>query len=124
MTIARGLFAGVTLDLVAGDPRRGLRVAVFGHAAAALEHRLHADSKARGAVFAGLCVLGAAGLGLAARRRTLPTAAATWAVLGGTSLAREGRAMEAALDAGDVAAARARLPHLCGRGPAALGAKA
>jgi adenosylcobinamide-phosphate synthase len=44
-------------------------------------------------------------------------------VLGGTSLAREGKAMEASLEAGDLEAARARLPHLCGRDPAALDAK-
>ncbi|HEY0537098.1 MAG TPA: cobalamin biosynthesis protein [Actinoallomurus sp.] len=124
MTIARGLLAGVALDALTGDPRRGHPVAAFGRAAGALERRLYADSRARGAVFAGVCVLGAAGLGaVAARRRSLPTAAATWAVLGGTSLAREGKAMEASLEAGDLEAARARLPHLCGRDPAALDAK-
>jgi adenosylcobinamide-phosphate synthase len=124
MTMERGLLAGVALDALTGDPRRGHPVAAFGRAAGALERRLYADSRARGAVFAGVCVLGAAGLGaVAARRRSLPAAAATWAVLGGTSLAREGRAMEASLEAGDVEAARARLPHLCGRDPAALDAK-
>jgi adenosylcobinamide-phosphate synthase len=129
MTIARGLLAGVALDALTGDPRRGHPVAAFGRAAAALEHRLYADSKARGALFAGVCVLGAAGLGAVAglRRsvtgRTLPTAAATWAVLGGTSLTWEGRAMAASLESGDVEAARARLPHLCGRDPARLDSK-
>jgi adenosylcobinamide-phosphate synthase len=124
MTIARGLLAGVALDALTGDPRRGHPVAAFGRAAGALERRLYADSRARGAVFAGVCVLGAAGLGaVTARRRSLPTAAATWAVLGGTSLAREGTAMQASLEAGDIEAARARLPHLCGRDPAALDAK-
>jgi adenosylcobinamide-phosphate synthase len=111
------------LDALTGDPRRGHPVAAFGRAAAALERRLYGDSKVRGAVFAGVCVLGAAGLGAVARGRTLPVAAATWTVLGGTSLAREGRAMRAALEAGDVEAARARLPHLCGRAPDALDAK-
>ncbi|MEU8571603.1 adenosylcobinamide-phosphate synthase CbiB, partial [Streptomyces pathocidini] len=47
-------------------------------------------------------------------------AAATWSVLGGTSLGREARAVGAALAAGDLGAARARLPHLCGRDPQAL----
>jgi adenosylcobinamide-phosphate synthase len=51
------------------------------------------------------------------------TAAATWAVLGGTSLGREGLVMEAALETGDVEVARRRLPHLCGRDPSALDAK-
>ncbi|MFE2509029.1 cobalamin biosynthesis protein [Streptomyces naganishii] len=50
------------------------------------------------------------------------TAVATWAVVGGTSLAREARAIGRALEAGDVEAARARLPHLCGRDPQALDA--
>ncbi|WP_267241405.1 adenosylcobinamide-phosphate synthase CbiB [Streptomyces sp. PR69] len=48
------------------------------------------------------------------------TAVATWAVVGGTSLGREARAIGDALAAGDLAAARARLPHLCGRDPQAL----
>jgi adenosylcobinamide-phosphate synthase len=50
------------------------------------------------------------------------TAVATWVVLGGTSLAREGAALAAELDRGDLGAARARLPGLCGRDPAALDA--
>ncbi|WP_255734892.1 cobalamin biosynthesis protein [Pseudonocardia sp. WMMC193] len=50
------------------------------------------------------------------------TAAATWAVLGGTSLVREGAALAGSLDAGDLAAARARIPHLCARDPALLDA--
>jgi adenosylcobinamide-phosphate synthase len=120
MTIETGLLAGVALDALTGDPRRGHPVAAFGRAAGALERRLYADSKARGAVFAGVCVLGAAALGTVARRRT---ALLTWAVLGGTSLAREGRAMARSLESGDIAAARARLPHLCGRDPAALDGK-
>jgi adenosylcobinamide-phosphate synthase len=156
MTIETGLLAGVALDALSGDPRRGHPVAAFGRAAAALEHRMYADSKTRGAVFAGVCVLGAVGLGAAGtavvsrfrasapvarsrfrgdasapglrcylrlRGNTLVTAVATWAVLGGTSLAREGRAMERALEAGDLGAARSRLPHLCGRDPEGLGVK-
>ena len=124
MTIGRGLLAGVALDALTGDPRRGHPVAAFGRAAGALERRLYADSKVRGAVFAGVCVLGAAGPGspppAVARCRV---AAATWAVLGGTSLAREGLAMGESLEAGDVEAARARLPHLCGRDPDGLDPK-
>ena len=64
--------------------------------------------------------------GLTGRRRTAAvalTAAATWAVLGGTSLVREARAIGDALAAGDVEAARERLPHLCGRDPQALDAQ-
>ncbi|AXK34199.1 cobalamin biosynthesis protein [Streptomyces armeniacus] len=50
------------------------------------------------------------------------TAAVTWAVLGGTSLAREAAAVGAALEAGDLDEARRRLPRLCGRDPYALDA--
>ncbi|MGY1434863.1 CobD/CbiB family cobalamin biosynthesis protein [Streptomyces reniochalinae] len=51
------------------------------------------------------------------------TAAATWAVLGGTSLTREARAVAAALEAGDLELARERLPALCGRDPLGLDAR-
>ncbi len=126
MTIAKGLLAGVVLDAVLGDPRRGHPVAAFGRVASALEKRIHADSKVRGSVFTGVCVLGAAGLGAAAGRLgrgTVLTAVATWAVVGGTSLGREGLAMAGALEGGDIEAARRRLPHLCGRDPESLDAK-
>lgn len=125
MRIETGLLAGVALDALAGDPRRAHPVAAFGRAAAALERLLYADSKPRGTLFAGVCVLGVAGVAAVprVRRSALVTAATAWAVLGGTSLAREGRAMERALEAGDLDAARARLPHLCGRDPDGLGAK-
>jgi adenosylcobinamide-phosphate synthase len=57
--------------------------------------------------------------------RVTATAAATWVVLGGTSLRRAGRDLATDLRAadapnGDLAAARARLPTLCGRDPAGL----
>jgi adenosylcobinamide-phosphate synthase len=53
--------------------------------------------------------------------RAALVAATTWTVLGSTSLRREGTAMAKALDSDDLAAARERLPHLCGRDPSALG---
>jgi adenosylcobinamide-phosphate synthase len=128
--MGKGLWAGLLLDALAGDPRRGHPVAAYGRAAYVLEDRLYRDSVGRGAVFTAACVLGSAGLGAVADvvgRRTatsgVVTAAATWAVLGGTSLGREGLAMAAALEAGDIEAARRRLPHLCGRDPSALDAK-
>jgi adenosylcobinamide-phosphate synthase len=49
-------------------------------------------------------------------------AAATWVVLGGTTLRRQARAMAGELERGDLAAARARLPALAGRDPAVLDA--
>ncbi|WP_328603212.1 cobalamin biosynthesis protein [Amycolatopsis sp. NBC_00345] len=120
---AAGLITGFAADTLFGDPRRGHPVALFGTAAAAVERRLWADSKPRGAAYAALCAGTVTGLGLAAqaatRRRPFArfalTAASTWVVLGGRGLATEGREMARLLDAGDVPAARQRLSHLCAR---------
>ncbi|RJK92787.1 cobalamin biosynthesis protein [Vallicoccus soli] len=126
---AAGLLAGAAADAVLGDPRRGHPVALLGRAAGALERAAWADSRARGAAYALVVTGGCAALGAAleraARRRgpvaeAAAVAVATWVVLGGTSLAREGAAMAALLEAGDVPGARARLPHLCGRDPSRL----
>ncbi|GII91608.1 cobalamin biosynthesis protein [Sinosporangium siamense] len=127
---ALGLLAGVALDAVFADPERGHPVALFGRAAAALEKRVYGDAKPYGIAHVALCVGATAALGVAAERltrrsplaRAAATAAATWAVLGGTSLGREGIAMAGTLEAGDLTRARDRLPHLCGRDPAGLGA--
>lgn len=57
-------------------------------------------------------------LGVVAERalpRVLVTAAATWAVLGGTSLDREAAEVARLLAAGDLPAARRQLTHLVGR---------
>lgn len=118
-----GLIAGFALDTALGEPRRGHPVALFGRAAGALERRMWADSRSRGAAYAAACVGAAAGLGaiaqVATRRRPLvrfaTTALATWAVLGGRGLAQEGAAMARLIDADDLPAARRRLSHLCGR---------
>ncbi|NGO72251.1 cobalamin biosynthesis protein [Streptomyces boncukensis] len=131
---ACGAALGFLGDLLLGDPRRGHPVAAFGRAAAALERRMWRDDRGAGAVFAVLCASGAAAAGAAVSRAALRTgrpaasAAATatvaWAVLGGTSLVREARAIGCALEAGDVGLARERLPRLCGRDPQALDAEA
>src|SRR5919197_641978 len=47
--LALGLLAGVALDAVVPDPRRGHPVAAFGAATGALESRLYADSRTLGA---------------------------------------------------------------------------
>ncbi|MEU5053244.1 cobalamin biosynthesis protein [Streptomyces sp. NPDC021096] len=123
-----GAALGFACDLVVGDPRRGHPVAAFGRAAQAVEERLWRDHRGYGTLHALLCAGGtAAAAGLLARTaRRSPsagvalTAAATWAVLGGTTLGREARAVGGALEAGDLEVARERLPHLCGRDPQAL----
>ncbi|GAA2599146.1 cobalamin biosynthesis protein [Actinomadura fulvescens] len=121
------MLLGVALDAVLGDPRRGHPVAAFGRVASGLERRVYADSRVRGAGYTALLVAGAAGLGCAERlpgARVPVTALATWAVLGGTSLGREGREMARLLEAGDLDGARRRLSHLCARDPKGLDEKA
>lgn len=125
-----GLALGVALDRLVADPQSPAHpVAVFGRAAARLEKSLYGDDRARGVLHVAVCVGGAAGLGVLAMKvpgrpaRTALTALATWAVLGGTTLAREGAHMSDALEAGDLERARDRLPHLCGRDPSGLDAK-
>ena len=126
--LALGVAAGHAADAVFGDPRRGHPVAGFGQAATALERRLWRDHRGAGAAFTALCVgsvaLGALGAGRAVRGsatgRAALAGAATWTVLGGASLVREARTIGGALQAGDLDAARQRLPYLCGRDPHGL----
>src|SRR5690348_1005627 len=122
---------GAALDALVGDPRRGHPVAGFGRFAGAVERRLYAPSRRSGVAFVAVTVgapfLAAAAVARLTRDRPLAraavTAAATWAVLGGTSLRREATALAGALERGDLEAARARLPNLCGRDPAHLDEK-
>src|SRR4051794_24908837 len=93
---AAGLALGAAADLLFSDPRRGHPVAGFGTVAAALERLVWRDARSAGAFHAVGLVACAVGLGSALDRctrghpvaRTLATAAATWTVLGGTSLGR------------------------------------
>ncbi|MFD5465476.1 cobalamin biosynthesis protein [Kitasatospora sp. NPDC127059] len=125
---ALGAVAGYAADARFADPRRGHPVALFGSAATRLERRLWRDHRAAGAGYTALCVgtvaAGAVALDRTVGRRPLGraalAAAATWTVLGGTSLTREARTIGRSLAAGDLTAARERLPHLCGRDPSAL----
>jgi len=103
-------------------------VALFGRAAQAAADRVYADSRVRGVGYAAGCVLAATGLAAVAQQftrgrpglRLAATAAGVWTVIGARSLAAEAERMHAALQAGDLAAARATLPSLCGRDPAGL----
>jgi len=127
---AAGLALGSVADLLLGDPRRGHPVAGFGSAAAALERRLWRDDRIAGVAHVLLLTSAAAAAGTALERatatrpaaRTLVTAAATWTVLGGTSLSRTAGRMAGALADGDLPGARAVLPSLAGRDPSGLGA--
>lgn len=127
---AYGAAAGLLGDQLLGDPRRGHPVAAFGRAAGAVERVLWRDHRGWGTLHAAVCVGGAVALGAVAEKAVRPsptasvalTAAATWAVVGGSSLAREARGIGRALRAGHVEGARERLPHLCGRDPQTLDA--
>ncbi|WP_153427097.1 cobalamin biosynthesis protein [Streptomyces alkaliphilus] len=122
------MLLGHLADRLFGDPRRGHPVAGFGRAAGALENVLWRDRRAAGVAFTALCVAGTVvPVALVERRlgpsgRTVLTAAACWAALGGTTLGREALRVGAALEAGDPEGARELLPRLCGRDPAALDA--
>ena len=122
-----GIAAGYLADVVFADPRRGHPVAGFGWCASALERFSYRDSRGSGVLHTVALVTGVAGVGALAQRRAaggvplaLLAAAATWTALGGTSLAATGAAMADLLDGGDLDGARALLPSLCGRDPAAL----
>ncbi|MGD1239006.1 cobalamin biosynthesis protein [Mycobacterium seoulense] len=124
-----GVLAGYLADVALGDPARGHPVAAFGCAAAWLERVTYRDSRAAGAVHVGVLVGAAALLGAALQRAAgrggrpasiAATAAATWASVGGTTLARTGLAMSELLEREDIEAARRLLPSLCGRDPAWL----
>ena len=117
---ACGLLAGVLLDRVAGDPRRGHPVALFGGVAGWLEARVWRDDRAAGACYAALLVGAPALLGLLTRRLPWPwlvtaTALGTWTVLGSRSLSAEAETVAAHLRRGDLPAAREQLTHLVGR---------
>ena len=130
---AAGLLLGFVADRAFADPGRFHPVAGFGTAAIALQKMSYRDSRAAGTLHVAVLLAGTAGLGLAAEkvsRRagwvavTGTTAMATWAVLGGTSLARTGIDMAARLEASqvdrDLTKARELLPSLCGRDPSVL----
>lgn len=126
---AAGLALGYLADLALGDPRRGHPVAWFGTGAASLERLTYADRRASGVVhtsgLVGALFVAGVVLERGATRRgpvwtTASTAAVTFVVLGGTSLARTGAEMSARVARVDLDGARALLPSLCGRDPASL----
>lgn len=125
---AVGLLLGVVVDAAFGDPPNYHPVAAFGRLAAWAERTCYADRKLAGLIYTGALVGAAAAVGSVleraaqgrAVRQTTVTVLATWVALGAATLAEEGAAMARALDAEDLDAARAQLPHLCGRDPASL----
>jgi adenosylcobinamide-phosphate synthase len=120
---AAGLALGYAADLVFADPRRGHPVAGFGQLASGLERACWADDRSRGIAYTAVLVGSVTGVGWAVQRATrrrpmgeaAAVAVATWAVLGGRSLAREGSVMAQLLELNDLPGARERLGHLCAR---------
>jgi adenosylcobinamide-phosphate synthase len=129
---AVGLLLGVAADGALGDPKRFHPVAGFGRAAQRVERAIYRDHRVPGTVFTGVLTALPVLVGIAVERvgrrspvlQAATTAAATWLVLGGRSLAVEGAAIGRELDEGSVDAARERLPNLCGRDPSTLDSNA
>ena len=105
-------------------------MALFGRGATALERLTYADTRGAGVLHTAVLLGALATLGIGAERAAARraagtvalTAAATFVALGGTSLTRTGEQMAGMLDVDDIDGARALLPSLCGRDPAALDA--
>lgn len=114
------LALGVLADAVFGDPRRYHPVAGFGTVAQALEARMYATSKLRGAAYTAILVGGATALGYTLRNVPGATAVGTWAVVGGAGLRTVGSTLGADLERDDIDGARTLLPSLCGRDPSVL----
>ncbi|NMN94760.1 cobalamin biosynthesis protein [Antrihabitans stalactiti] len=121
-SIGLGLLVGYAADRSFGDPRRFHPVAGFGAAAIELERRTYRDDRLAGVIHTAVLVGATVLVGRVVGSGVVPTAIATWTVLGGTSLARTGNAMADRLDAADIAGARELLPSLCGRDPDLLDA--
>ncbi|MEA2932557.1 MAG: adenosylcobinamide-phosphate synthase [Actinomycetota bacterium] len=118
-----GAAAGLLLDRALGEPRPGAGphpVAVFGSLMLAVEDRLWrgegTGARVAGVAHAALGLAIGAGVGAAARS----TAATTYVAVAGRLLHDTALDIAAALEAGDLDGARARLPSLAGRDPTGL----
>lgn len=128
---AAGVAAGLLLDRVVPEPPdRWHPVAWFGRGMSAAERRCWTDRESAGIAYAALGVGLAAGVGALLDRvdRATPRPVPAGLVLAivvscaGPALRHHARAVEDALRAGDLAAARQRLPALVGRDPETLDA--
>jgi len=109
---------GLLLDRALGEPPARLHpVGWFGRAMTLAERADYRDSRAAGALHAGLGVLLGAGAGAALRSAAL----STWFAAAGRCLGESALTVGRALDRGDLEAARAALPALVGRDPTGLG---
>lgn len=127
---AVGLVLGYGLDRAFADPARWHPVAGFGTLAARLEQTTYADRRSAGALHVALLVGAGVVVGglveRGARQRPVPhavlTAAATWTVLGGTTLDREAATVGQLLEQGRLVEARTQVARLVGRDTRTLNA--
>jgi len=116
MQVALGLLA----DRVLGEPPvRPHPVSLFGRVMRAVERGVYRDSRAAGVVHAGVGL--AVGVGAGALVRS--TGVATYVSVAGRALWDAALSVGEALDEGDLALARLRLPALVGRDPSGLDEK-
>ena len=112
--------AGLLADRLFGEPPAPVHpVVAFGRLMGRVERLLYRDSRAAGVAHAAV----GCGVGVAAGRLVGSTAVATWVAVAGRALGAAAGAVGDALEAGDLAGARAVLPALVGRDPSALDEK-
>jgi len=112
-----GAAAGVMADRLLGEPPVAAHpVARFGAVMRRVETRVYRDARHAGAAHAAVGV----GLATAAGAALGSPAAAAYVAVAGRALARAALDIEATLEQGDLAAARAQLPALVGREPSQL----
>lgn len=116
-----GAAAGLLADRLVGElPTPVHPVALFGRAMAAADGFAWRDSRAAGVAYAGAGIGAAVAAGRAAGRGRLAVTLATEIAVAGRALAGEATAIAVALGAGDLDAAKSRLPALVGRDVAHL----
>ena len=119
---ALGVATGLLLDRALGEPPDAWHpVAWFGTVMARLEQALYADRRDAGAAYAAAGAGLGAGAGLVLGRAGVPgLALAVGVASAGRMLRHTSRDIEQRLRAGDLTAARERLPWLVGRDPSGL----
>ena len=112
--------AGILADRLVGEPPSPVHpVAAFGRVMRAVERGMYRDSRVAGVGHAAV----GTGLGVVAGGVIGSTALSTWVAVAGRGLATAALDVASALDADDLAGARALLPALVGRDPSELDEK-